>query len=350
MCTRVLFVFSLALTITWADQAWSSLLDPIENRDEPFDQGTLRRRPQKSVFIVPHLSPPACPNGQRLDSYGRCVHIAEINQSLQLEYLLQKLNNQYSTSGSTDDGDYEYDEEENEEDTGKPYQVALPLQSHKSPEQFVTSTTSAPTSTTTQAPLPTKQSSIAAIIAAPTNGKFGNVYSETSDQLETELEKLKKKEDSTVYNVKFHSNHDSGDMGKYVVTVHPIEPSSPATETSKETTEPVTMRPPETTSKRSVDKVNHEQPFWWVPQGWEAERTRERPLLLRFWARMPLVKDPGAVTLPETIPESVIRTRTSGQRGTGRFPSEQYYREVSAHDLYNVLGAKHWRRFRATDR
>lgn len=349
MCARVLLVFSLALTITWADQAWSSLLDPIANRDESFDHGTLRRRPQKSVFIVPHLSPPACPNGQRLDSYGRCVHIAEINQSLQLEYLLQKLNNQYSTSGTTDDTDYEYDEEENDEDSGKPFQVALPLQAHKS-EQTVTSTTPATTTSTTQAPPPTKQSSIAAIIAAPTNGKFGNVYSETSDQLETELENLKKTEDSTVYNVKFHSNPDTGDGGKYVVTVHPIDPVFATSEKSPETPEATTARPPETTSKRSVDKVNQEQPFWWVPQGWEAERTRERPLLLRFWARMPLVKDPGAVTLPETIPESVIRTRTSGQRGTGRFPSEQYYREVSAHDLYNVLGAKHWRRFRATDR
>jgi len=37
--------------------------------------------------------------------------------------------------------------------------------------------------------------------------------------------------------------------------------------------------------------VHQRQTFWWLPPGWRLDHTRHQPMLIRFWARMPLLRD-----------------------------------------------------------
>jgi hypothetical protein len=37
--------------------------------------------------------------------------------------------------------------------------------------------------------------------------------------------------------------------------------------------------------------VHQRQTFWWLPPGWRLDQTRRQPMLIRFWARMPLLRD-----------------------------------------------------------
>jgi hypothetical protein len=37
--------------------------------------------------------------------------------------------------------------------------------------------------------------------------------------------------------------------------------------------------------------VHQRQTFWWLPPGWRLDQTRHQPMSIRFWARMPLLRD-----------------------------------------------------------
>lgn len=37
--------------------------------------------------------------------------------------------------------------------------------------------------------------------------------------------------------------------------------------------------------------VHQRQTFWWLPPGWRLDQTRHQPMLIRFWARMPLLRN-----------------------------------------------------------
>jgi hypothetical protein len=37
--------------------------------------------------------------------------------------------------------------------------------------------------------------------------------------------------------------------------------------------------------------VHQRQTYWWLPPGWRLDPTRHQPMLIRFWARMPLLRD-----------------------------------------------------------
>jgi hypothetical protein len=37
--------------------------------------------------------------------------------------------------------------------------------------------------------------------------------------------------------------------------------------------------------------VHQRQTFWWLPAGWRLDPTRHQPMLITFWARMPLLRD-----------------------------------------------------------
>lgn len=37
--------------------------------------------------------------------------------------------------------------------------------------------------------------------------------------------------------------------------------------------------------------VQQRQTFWWLPTGWRLDPTRHQPMLITFWARMPLLRD-----------------------------------------------------------
>ncbi|EDO63971.1 AGAP011517-PA, partial [Anopheles gambiae str. PEST] len=49
-------------------------------------------------------------------------------------------------------------------------------------------------------------------------------------------------------------------------------------------------RLPDIFPKKSPDSTTQRPAFWWLPSGWEVDQTGNKPMLLRFWSRMPLVR------------------------------------------------------------
>lgn len=123
------------------------------------------------------------------------------------------------------------------------------------------------------------------------------------------------------------------------------------------------------------------KPFWWLPTGWEVDRTGDRPMMVRFWSRIPIepsstssssssnlnhqhhqhnnhqkmqisARHPSSLTTPPT---------TSGYRENSRSPTENLYRqEILTHQeqqrqqrqqkqqqqqdgIYSILRAKQWK-------
>uniref|UniRef100_A0A1Y1JT37 Uncharacterized protein n=1 Tax=Photinus pyralis TaxID=7054 RepID=A0A1Y1JT37_PHOPY len=105
-------------------QAWLLVDDQNQNKHHDLDNFTRRRITPKSVFIAPTFSPeslPACAEGYRADSMGRCIRIIKLDQEAHLDFLLQKLNAQFSS--------YDDLEEDSQEEvpTPGPFQLNIPL-------------------------------------------------------------------------------------------------------------------------------------------------------------------------------------------------------------------------------
>lgn len=119
-------------------------------------------------------------------------------------------------------------------------------------------------------------------------------------------------------------------------------------------------RLPDIFPKKSPDSTTQRPPFWWLPSGWEVDQTGQKPMLLRFWSRMPLVRDQSLTTSTSSsggggggsssnANKSSSRWRSSpvvagntspssvAPRGNSRSPSENFYKEVSSQDIYKVL-------------
>ena len=82
------------------------------------------------------------------------------------------------------------------------------------------------------------------------------------------------------------------------------------------------------TSNVGAGADKDKKPFWWFPSGWEVDtKQKERPVLLRFWTKMPL------------IPDSVASRRRSqshvarNNRENSKSPSDSLYREVAFQDI-----------------
>lgn len=85
-----------------------------------------------------------------------------------------------------------------------------------------------------------------------------------------------------------------------------------------------TLAPPTTSAASPTTKP----PFWWLPPGWQVDQSGQKPTLLRFWERMPLVRDPSMMQRSSS---------RSTRRENSRSPSENLYQEISAQDIYKVL-------------
>lgn len=87
---------------TW--QAWL-LVDAQNGFQHGMDSATLLRRiTPKSVFIAPAL--PACAEGYRADTMGRCVKSVNIDENAHISFLLERLNAMYGSpqaSGNKND-------------------------------------------------------------------------------------------------------------------------------------------------------------------------------------------------------------------------------------------------------
>uniref|UniRef100_A0A182XC44 Folded gastrulation N-terminal domain-containing protein n=1 Tax=Anopheles quadriannulatus TaxID=34691 RepID=A0A182XC44_ANOQN len=125
-------------------------------------------------------------------------------------------------------------------------------------------------------------------------------------------------------------------------------------------------RLPDIFPKKSPDSTTQRPAFWWLPSGWEVDQTGNKPMLLRFWSRMPLVRDSsqqqplttGSASDPAAESNSNRwRSATGFQqqqqqqtpgtshpvataRGNSKSPSESFYKEVSAQEVYKVMNAR----------
>lgn len=109
-----------------SDLAWDAWLQQGSRQAAP-----PRRITTKSLFVFPHLGPeslPACADGYRPDSMGRCVKVVKVDETAHLEFLLQKLNSQFATETSEgQDEVYDYDIESESTDASGPFQFSIPL-------------------------------------------------------------------------------------------------------------------------------------------------------------------------------------------------------------------------------
>lgn len=121
-------------------------------------------------------------------------------------------------------------------------------------------------------------------------------------------------------------------------------------------------RLPDIFPKKSPDSTTQRPPFWWLPSGWEVDQTGQKPMLLRFWSRMPLVRDQSLTTsgggaassstnpdsgstrwrpsVPQVVPGSTSPASAVAPRGNSKSPSESFYKEVSSQDVYKVLNMR----------
>ena len=92
---------------------------------------------------------------------------------------------------------------------------------------------------------------------------------------------------------------------------------------------------PDIFPKRSHQNTDSstQRPFWWLPTGWDADQTAQKPMLLRFWSRMPLVRDTTENNRWRTPP-------TPNHRENSRSPSENFYKEVGQQDIYKVFNIR----------
>ncbi|XP_059607592.1 uncharacterized protein LOC132255531 [Phlebotomus argentipes] len=68
----------------------------------------------------------------------------------------------------------------------------------------------------------------------------------------------------------------------------------------------------------------------WYPPAWGRNATKQqKPVLMRFWSRMPLIRD-----------SSFTGRRSLGHRENSKSPSDSLYKETPPQDVYRVIGAR----------
>lgn len=84
------------------------------------------------------------------------------------------------------------------------------------------------------------------------------------------------------------------------------------------TTEIITETPVITTTTT-------QKPFWWLPKGWSIDESKEKPVLVRFWAQQPLPHDERA------------RSHSSRQRMNSKMPNDRIFGEITGPELESML-------------
>ncbi|KOX68973.1 hypothetical protein WN51_06724 [Melipona quadrifasciata] len=119
MLLAIVILSGLISDLAW--QAWL-LLDSQTGAHSSLDSASfLKRITPKSVFIAPVL--PACPDGYRADTMGRCVKRVNINPQAHIGFLLQRLNNRYGNQASNSDTS----SNNNQKKSSGPLQLNIPL-------------------------------------------------------------------------------------------------------------------------------------------------------------------------------------------------------------------------------
>lgn len=99
--------------------------------------------------------------------------------------------------------------------------------------------------------------------------------------------------------------------------------------------ESVTRRPPTPTTQtdsnpgRGTGAANRKQSSWYPPTWGRNSTKQQKPVLLRFWSRMPLIRD-----------SSFTGRRSLGHRENSKSPSENLYKDIPSQDIYRVIGSR----------
>lgn len=184
------------------------------------------------------------------------------------------------------------------------------------------------TSTTTAAPTTTTTMKIFSVDFLPKTNRKSNRMGQTNARLQNSRDRDKvvrpRKHKTTAISTK--SNEKSP------TKVYKIErdqsPKKNRTRGSKRpgnrklttTTEAITTLSPVNSSTAT------QKPFWWLPPGWTLDQTKEKPVLVRFWAQQPLQHD-----------ERARSSQSSRQRQNNRMPTDNIFQEVTASELESVL-------------
>ena len=94
--------------------------------------------------------------------------------------------------------------------------------------------------------------------------------------------------------------------------------------------------------------TTNRSPYWWLPTGWDVEVSTPapQPMLVRFWSKMPLIKDTMEASknrwkMPS--PATTTQPFLNDQRKNSKSPGDQFYREISRDEAYKVIGLRNQR-------
>lgn len=84
------------------------------------------------------------------------------------------------------------------------------------------------------------------------------------------------------------------------------------------------------------------KPFWWFPTGWEVDtKQKEKPVLLRFWTKMPLIPDAAASQRRGNSHNGHgLAGNNRNNRENSKSPSDNLYREVAFQDISRAFQDK----------
>lgn len=140
--------------------------------------------------------------------------------------------------------------------------------------------------------------------------------------------------------IRFPTETDSIGYGQTAAAAVTVNPAAhrvrfPGPSSERQSSTQNRLIPETLATNRDGESKDRKPPFWWHADSWEgtskAARQRDNPTLLRFWSKMPLIKD-----------TTVTNWRSPGfsrnHRENSKSPSASFYREVSARDGHRSAG------------
>ena len=321
----------------------------------------------KSIFIAPNknFEHTVCPNGYRIDDYGKCIKTVTVNQEdIFISRLAELFGEDDSMSKATiSDSDYYdmFEDEKNSENAG-PLQISIPLlvdveikDGKKKMELEVID------EKITVKDLPSAEK----IIGAPITEKISveNIERTTTTQEITSTSKIEEtttevpvttitestttttttQAPSTILpfkltNVEYLPKF-TRKSNRTRVRTRQRKPkptmltSSQSSSTKKTRLRNGSKRRKSTTTTTTTTEIPVTQkPFYWLPKGWTIDETnKEKPVLIKFWSD----------TKAKNHQEDRARSHGSrSQRMNSRKPSDEFFKEVSVPELEDLLSPK----------
>lgn len=174
-------------------------------------------------------------------------------------------------------------------------------------------TTNAPITTTTALPSTTK---IFSVDFLPKSQRKSNRISQASAGLKNSPDRIRKQKTTTIST---KPNEKLTQTKLYKLDKGQVPKKNRTRNGSKRTS----LRKVTTTTEINTEspvKASTQKPFWWLPAGWSIDETKEKPVLVRFWAQQPLLNERA-------------RSHDSRQRMNSRMPTDTIFREINVPEL-----------------